>query len=223
MATNVNLDQLDSLGLTRREPLKKQQLGQDDFMKLMTTQLTNQDPFKPMESGEFLGQIAQFSQVSGLETLNENFNSLKESLYSNQAFQASALVGRSVLVPGVVGMLSANQGAMVGAVNVPSGADDVVVEISDAVGQRVKSFSLGAQRPGKYDFAWDGSADNGTKMEPGFYSIKATAKVSGTEVGADTMVQAQVDSVGLGGSSGSVSLNLFGLGERDFKDVLEIR
>ncbi len=223
MTTNVNMDQLDSLGLTRREPLKKKELGQDDFLKLMTTQLTNQDPFKPMENGEFLGQIAQFASVRGLETLNESFASLKDSLYSNQAFQASTLVGRSVLIPGNVGMLTAERGTLVGATELPAPVDDLKVHITDAVGQTVRTLSLGAQRAGTVDFVWDGKAENGQLMPPGFYGVQAAGKVAGQAVGADTMVEAHVASVSLGGSSGSVSLNLAGLGARDFRDVREIR
>lgn len=223
MASNVNMDQLDSLGLTRRDPLQKKELGQEDFLKLMTTQLTNQDPFKPMENGEFLGQIAQFASVRGLETLNESFSSLKDSLYSNQAFQASVLVGRSVLLPGNVGMLTPERGTLVGAAELPEPVQDLKVRITDAVGQTVRTIPMGAQKAGSVDFVWDGKSDNGQLMPPGYYGVQASGTVSGRAVATDTMVEAYVDSVSLGGSNGSVSLNLAGLGARDFREVREIR
>ena len=75
-------------------------LGQQEFFELMLTQLKNQDPFKPLESGEFLSQIAQFSSVQSLGQLNSSFATLSSSIVANQALQGAALVGRSVLMAG---------------------------------------------------------------------------------------------------------------------------
>ena len=97
-------DLFADLGLARAESPtsgtnKATDLGLNTFLKLMVTQLNNQDPFKPMENGDFLGQIAQFGSVTGLEKLNQNFESLAGSITSGQALQARGLVEREVLVP----------------------------------------------------------------------------------------------------------------------------
>ena len=92
------VDALGGLGLEVPQTVREGDLGQEDFLHLMLTQLKNQDPFKPMESGEFLGQIAQFGTVQGLAGLQTSFDSLSSSLVSNQALQASTVVGRSALV-----------------------------------------------------------------------------------------------------------------------------
>ena len=55
---------------TEAEKAKKDQLGQSDFLKLMTTQLQNQDPFAPMDNGDFIAQMAQFSTVTGIQEMN---------------------------------------------------------------------------------------------------------------------------------------------------------
>jgi flagellar basal-body rod modification protein FlgD len=89
---------LAALGLAPQQTEPELELGQEQFLSLMITQLKNQDPFKPMESGEFLGQLAQFGTVSGLAGLQTSFDSLATSLVSNQALQAASLVGRSALV-----------------------------------------------------------------------------------------------------------------------------
>ena len=81
----------------KTEP-KDKSLGQDEFLELMMTQLQNQDPLNPAESGEFLSQIAQFGTVNGITELQQSFSTLASSLQSNQALQASTMVGRSVLV-----------------------------------------------------------------------------------------------------------------------------
>ena len=73
--TTINPSVLEGLGLARKPEVKKEELGQDQFLKLMTTQLQNQDPFKPMENGEFLSQMAQFGTVSGIQGLQDSFRS----------------------------------------------------------------------------------------------------------------------------------------------------
>ena len=96
------------LGLNRTvetEQRDNDQLGQAEFLELMTAQLRFQDPLQPMENGDFLGQMAQFGTVSGINDLNNTFNSMSSSFQSNQALQASTLVGRRVLVPSQSGFL----------------------------------------------------------------------------------------------------------------------
>ncbi len=92
---------IQELGLGRSTETNKDRnkLGQAEFLELMVAQLKNQDPFKPLENGDFIAQMAQFSAVSGMDKLQSSFDTLAGSLQSNQALQASTLVGRSVLVP----------------------------------------------------------------------------------------------------------------------------
>ena len=86
---------------------KKTSLGQEDFLKLMTTQMTHQDPNNPMQNGEFLSQMAQFGTVSGIQDLQKSFADFANSINSDQALQASSLVGRYVSVPTSTGILPA--------------------------------------------------------------------------------------------------------------------
>ena len=69
------------------------QVGRDQFMQLLVTQLRNQDPLEPVNQQDFLGQLAQFSQLEGIERLNLNF---AESLKFQQLSQGGALVGSRV-------------------------------------------------------------------------------------------------------------------------------
>ena len=105
------------------------ELGQDDFLKLMTEQLANQDPFEPMENGEFMGQIAQFGAVDGINNLLTSFNDLAVNLQSSQALQASNIIGRQVLVNHDQGYLP-ETGTLDGAVELDSSASNTsVIEI----------------------------------------------------------------------------------------------
>jgi hypothetical protein len=79
---------------------KKSELNQEDFLTLMITQLKNQDPFKPMDPAQYVGQLAQFSQVSGLADMNKQISSLTDSLRGNQVLDGAGLIGRTVIAPG---------------------------------------------------------------------------------------------------------------------------
>ena len=82
----------DALGLGATAAAKKKsstELGQQDFLSLMTAQLKNQDPTKPLDNNEFMSQMAQFSTVSGISDLNKSFATFASSLYSNQSLQAA--------------------------------------------------------------------------------------------------------------------------------------
>ncbi|MCK4950816.1 MAG: hypothetical protein KAS48_03295 [Gammaproteobacteria bacterium] len=181
----TNVDLYQRLGLALPEAKKDVELGQDAFLKLMTTQLQNQDPFKPLESGDFLGQIAQFSTVSGIGDLNESFATFAGSLASNQALQASTLVGRSVLAAAEMGRLPEEQ-SFSGVVEITDSATDLNIEILDGSGQVVKQLNLGAQDQGLAQFIWDGIKDDGSKAAPGEYRIRAIAEISGEQLEMNT-------------------------------------
>jgi flagellar basal-body rod modification protein FlgD len=110
------------------------ELGQDDFLELMVAQLKNQDPMKPMESGEFLGQLAQFGTVNGIRSLQSSSKGLLSTLQSVQALQASNLVGRSVLVKGEAG-LWIKEGHLSGMIELPTQATTVQVMVWIPVGR----------------------------------------------------------------------------------------
>ena len=213
---------IDSLGLGFDVPkaAREGDLGQEDFMHLMLTQLRNQDPFKPMESGEFLGQLAQFGTVQGLAGLQTSFDSLASSLVSNQALQASSLVGRTALAATDTVGIAAGQ-RVAGAVDLPAASASVTLLIKDALGQPVRTLQLGAQPEGLVPFTWNGLDDAGEAAPPGRYTFGA-AYFSGTEaVAADTLLRAPIDSVLLGKDGFNVELR--GIGELPFTAVREIR
>jgi flagellar basal-body rod modification protein FlgD len=220
MVAPVSSTDFSNYGLALPQVESKGDLGQEDFLNLMITQLKNQDPFKPLESGEFLGQLAQFGTVSGLSGLQTSFNSLATSLVSNQALQAASLVGRSALVESGFAALE-NGGGVEGAVELPSSTGGLNVEVRDATGQVVRHLQLGGQGAGLVRFTWDGETDAGDRAGPGLYEIVASfQKGNGTEA-ATTFVSAPVDSVLFGADGFSVQLR--GLGEMPFSAVREIR
>jgi flagellar basal-body rod modification protein FlgD len=214
------IDALSGLRLEVPQAAREGDLAQEDFLQLMLTQLKNQDPFKPMESGEFLGQLAQFGTVQGLAGLQTSFDSLSSSLVSNQALQASALVGRSALARTSTLAIAAGQ-SVNGAVDLPASSAAAAVSIRDATGQTVRTLPLGAQPSGLAGFTWDGLDDGGRPVAAGRYSFTASY-LAGTEtVAADTLLRAPIDSVLLEAEGFSVELR--GIGELPFTAVREIR
>ena len=126
-------------------------MGQADFLKLMTTQLRNQDPFEPIENGEFLGQIAQFGTVSGIQELQQSFGDLSSALQANRALQASVLVGKQVMVNGNQAEL-AQDAVLRGAVELPSAVSDLHVQVLGGNGETLADIDLGSQTGGIVEF-----------------------------------------------------------------------
>lgn len=214
---------IDSNGTKSAGSADAQTLGQDAFLRLMLAQLKNQDPFKPLQSGEFLSQLAQFSTVAGVKDLQSSFKDLSASLVSNQALQASSLLGRSVLVRRSSGALAAG-GTMTGAVDVPSSAGSVVVNVMNASGELVRQLNLGPQAKGLADFSWDGMRADGTMAAPGLYNVSAQLMVNGNaQGGASVLLDARVESVTIAADQSGLTLSLEGLGDIAFSDVRQIR
>jgi flagellar basal-body rod modification protein FlgD len=223
ISTQENL--FASLGLSGADAQKHgtnkaNELGLNTFLKLMVTQLNNQDPFKPMENGDFLGQVAQFGSVTGLDQLNKNFESLAASITSGQALQAGSLVGREVLAPVETGYLTP-AGSLRGQVTLEQSSPEVTVRITDQTGQLVREMPMGSAPSGNFNFTWDGMDDTGNYAAPGLYNIGGQAIQNDRNVNLQTQLFARVESVNLSGSNG-LTLNLDGLGPVSFNNVQQI-
>ncbi len=213
-----------SLGIStlqQSEAKESNQLQMEDFMNLLVTELTHQDPMKPMDNAELASQISQFSVVSGIDQLNTSFNSLSSTMTSDQALQASNLVGHGVMVSSNLGMLTQG-GSLQGAVDLPTSASNVRVQISDASGALVRELNLGIHEAGELAFTWDGYNDSGDYMPAGLYQVSALATVDDVEMAPNMLVHAQVESVSMGGTDG-IRLNLGGLGQVSMNNVTQIQ
>ena len=198
---------------------KADTLGQADFMRLMTEQLSHQDPLKPLSNSEFVAQLAQFSTVQGISELNTTVGGFTSALTGDQVLKGAALVGHSVVVPSDSVALPATGNAS-GLVMSP-GAGKVTFEITDASGVVVDTIEVESTGKGETAFAWDGLKANGERAAAGAYSIKAThTATDGTGTALNTYVDATVDSVTIG--SDGLYLNLPGLGTAPLDYVLRI-
>lgn len=196
---------------------------QDMFLKLMLAQLENQDPLKPQDGTEFLSQMAQFSTVEGIGNLNKGIDELNNLYRSNQALQATALVGRDVLVSGNVGYLDAAN-TLSGVIH-PDGvsATDVFVTIKDASGQTVRQVNVGSVSSDDTPFEWDGADQNGQRLPAGSYTMDITGRVAGDVESMRTSMYANVNSVSIVNNNGDMLLNLNGLGQISSNSIQQVR
>ena len=186
----------------RKDP---KSLGQEDFLALMITQLQSQDPLKPMENGEFIGQMAQFSTVTGIAEMTKSVSSLTEAYNSGQALQAASMVGRTVLTEDSSALLAPGK-PLTGAVELPYATQAAKVRIYSDTGQLVRELPLGAQDAGISNFSWDGTLANGQTAPAGRYSMTAAIESRAGDTALATYVASKVSSVTLSGNGASTQL-----------------
>lgn len=219
----IGLETIQQLGLSSAEETKpqKQELGQEQFLELMTTQLTHQDPTSPMENGDFLAQMAQFSTVEGINALQTSFETFAASMTSNQALQAAGLVGHSVAFPSDSAVLAVDK-PVSGNIKLEQSTPQLSINILDQNGVLVKTLNLGSQAEGITKFEWDGLLDDGNYAEPGVYKLDAQALFDGENTALETIVSATVESVDLGNPQTGIVLNLEQLGSIEFSKVNQV-
>lgn len=191
---------------------------EDRFLKLLVTQMRNQDPLNPLDNAEVTAQMAQLSTVSGINKLNEAVTALSEMYQSSQTLQASSMIGRHVLAEG--NMLALNNSMAVGGFELTDPADNVVVSVKDAAGNVLDKIDIGSQKAGVNTFGWDGTTGDGNTVADGKYSFTVEATLSGAKVSVTPLALGTVGSVTLG--SQGVSLNTDVLGSLSISQLKQI-
>jgi len=147
----------EKLGLNKQSDAQKansDKLGQSDFLKLMTTQLQNQDPFAPMDNGDFIAQMAQFSTVTGIQDMNASLGKLVEEFDQARIATASNLLGHSVLVPGNIGRPD-DRGELHGVLDLPEATISTQLNYVDAdTNNSLFKEDLGPRSAGLVGFKW---------------------------------------------------------------------
>lgn len=183
-------------------PKHNKELGQDEFLELMTAQLKNQDPMKPMDNGEFLGQMAQFSTVSGIEGMQKALENLSATYATGQTLQSTQLVGQEVLIESNSMELS-ESGATGGSFDLDVTSGNVMVNVADSNGTVVRQIRMGEYEAGRHAFSWDGMDDRGDRMPAGTYSAEVNAQRGDEFNAASVLTSRIIESVefGAGGQS----------------------
>ena len=202
----------------QKEIARTSSLGQEDFLKLLMTQLQNQDPMEPMDNGEFMGQMAQFSTVQGVTEMGESIDGLV-SIYQGQQMSANAsMIGKKALVDGNWAQLEG--GKLAGAIDLTTAANDLRVDVKSESGELMASIGLGSKMAGTQEFSWDGIKQDGTTAPEGNYYLSASAVRDGQSTVPAMQVYGTVNSVQMKG--GEVTLNVSGQGNVSFNNVKRI-
>jgi flagellar basal-body rod modification protein FlgD len=202
----------------QKEIARTSTLGQEDFLKLLMTQLQNQDPMEPMDNGEFMGQMAQFSTVQGVTEMGESIDGLV-SIYQGQQMSANAsMIGKKALVDGNWAQLEG--GKLAGAIDLTTAANDLRVDVKSETGEIMASLGLGSKMAGTQEFSWDGIKHDGTTAPEGNYYLSASAIRDGQATVPAMQVYGTVNSVQMKGSE--VTLNVSGQGNVSFNNVKRI-
>ncbi|HEY7726623.1 MAG TPA: flagellar hook capping FlgD N-terminal domain-containing protein [Anaeromyxobacteraceae bacterium] len=179
----------------------RNELGKDDFLRLLITQLANQDPLSPVDNQAFIAQLAQFASVEQLQGLGTRLDTLLLAQASTNQMNVAGLVGKEVLYQADGVDLAAGEPAALQA-RLSAAASDVTAVVQDASGRTVRVIQLGQRAAGPVDFAWDGLDENGNACQPGRYRVLVSASGASKEpVPVDLRARGRVRGVSFDGEA----------------------
>ena len=193
---------------------------EDRFLKLLVTQMKNQDPLNPLDNAQVTSQLAQINTVNGIEKLNTTLSDMAASFRAGQSLQSAALIGRTALADGNQFMLAAG-GPARGGVHLDRAADSIKVTINDASGKVVRQLELGPKNSGLATFDWDGRNDAGATLTPGAYSFQVAALGGGQKVASTPLTFGAISGVSPDNTGAKVTVD--GLGQLTLQQIRNIR
>jgi flagellar basal-body rod modification protein FlgD len=189
----------------RSDGTSAKELSQN-FLKMLTVQLQNQDPLNPMDNAAMTAQLAALNQVDGINKLNTSVNSLVAQMQSANFMNLASSVGKTALSAGSGAYFTGSPISM--AAKLDTSVSSLKAVIRDGNGQIVNQFDFGAAAAGVTDFIWDGANDEGKKVAQGMYTLELTATDAQGKVSYPTSyVGAMVASIGQDGSDLKVGLS----------------
>lgn len=181
-------------------------MNKDDFLQLFVTQLQNQDPLNPQDGTQFLGQLAQLTQVEQAYNTNSNLQSLLTAQSNQLSLSAVSFIGKDVLAKGSQLPMTAGAQTTVN-YSLPQAVDQVSVVITDAAGRTVRTLTGGASAAGQSSVAWDGKDAGGQPVSAGTYRFSVTGTAAGQSVTGTPLMLGRVDSVRVDGTTPVLTMN----------------
>ena len=183
----------------------------ETFLRLLTTQLQNQDPLEPLDATKFTEQLVSYSQVEQQIATNTSLNSLISLTKSAAGANAVNYLGKTALTAGPVSSLSGGQASW--RYTLPRDAASIQFNVTEPNGRVVRSMN-GDASVGIHDFVWDGRNASGTQLPDGPYGLTVVARLAdGTNVPASISGAGVVNEIDMSGieplvTIGSRKLNL---------------
>jgi flagellar basal-body rod modification protein FlgD len=151
-----------------------QALGQDQFLALLIAQLKNQDPLNPVDNGQFIAQLAQFSQLQETQQMATALNTFiqRQDISNNNGLVS--LIGHSVSALGSSFSLTSDSPVPL-SYTLAGNAANVTIQVLNAAGVPVRTLSAPGQSVGSQTVRWDGKDNSGNAQPPGQYSFTVSA------------------------------------------------
>ncbi len=188
---------------------KKAEDPQDRFLKLLVTQMKNQDPLKPFDNAEVTSQLAQISTVTGIDKLNTTLQLLSSDYEDSQSIEATGMIGHAAFVPGK--SIQLDKDAAIAGIELAQPVDQLKVTILDSSGVVIRNMDLGAQPSGISTIGWDGMTDSGAKAATGDYTFAVSAKQGGNDINVNTLSFGKINSVSHGEQGTLLDMDELGL------------
>ncbi|MDP1550385.1 MAG: flagellar hook assembly protein FlgD [Nitrosomonas sp.] len=206
---STNSQTVSSITTTGITAKKEAENTQDRFLKLLVTQMKNQDPLKPLDNAEVTSQLAQISTVSGIDKLNTTLKLLSSDYEDSQSIEATAMIGRDAFVPGRSIQLEKN--AAIAGIELAQPVDELKVTISDSHGVAIRNIDLKAHPAGISTIGWDGETDSGAKAADGEYTFEVSATQGGKDIKVNTLALGSVNSISNGEQGTLLDMGKLGL------------
>ena len=195
-------------------------MDQTDFLRLMTTQLTTQDPFNPVDNTQMVAQMAQFSQVAGIAEMNKSLQTIAAGLTPGRITDAASWIGRSVLVDSDVAT-PLQDGGYKGEIGLADKVDQLTLNYVDEDGAVVHTEHLGARPAGTVSFGWNGKNEAGDTIATGPLRIVVSGTADGVTVAPPTAAWTKVEGIQSPANGGETKL-LTGLGVLSPDDAIRL-
>ena len=184
-------------------------MGKQEFLTLFTAQLQNQNPLEPVKNEAFVAQLAQFSQLEALTNMQTSLDSFVTSMSGERLLGSASLIGKKVAMTDTPTQL-ASGGTIDASIDLPLGANGILVSVIDSQGRLVQELTAGPQLPGTVPISWDGKDAAGNNAPSGLYSLSATAVVNGQTETIPVSTLSTVRAISSNPSDGSVSVEVDG-------------
>ena len=166
----MNVNSVSNLFTTESDRTIKKELDKEAFLRILTTQLRNQDPLEPMKDQDFIAQMSQLSSVEQIMNMSKSVQTFVDTASQLYRTQSVSMIGKTAVVK--TNTIDVNDGTPETKIfNLDSEAN-VIVQIYDENGKVVNEEHLGQLSEGMQILAWDGKDSSGTKVEDGRYSFK---------------------------------------------------
>ncbi|HEX4269142.1 MAG TPA: flagellar hook capping FlgD N-terminal domain-containing protein [Steroidobacteraceae bacterium] len=196
-----------SMASSQASGIATPQLGENDFLSLLVAQMKDQDPTQPSDPTAFVSQLASFSEVSGMDSMQSSMSNLASSMLASQVASGTSLIGQQVIASTTTAALTTG-GTVTGALNVPSTTTNLQVQVTDANGNAVSTFSVTPPSGGgATTFTWNGLASSGAAAPTGVYTFNVAAAGGGTSTTLTPMFASTVESVSVNPSTQALSIN----------------